>query len=184
MEGNRAALRYAKATLSLAKDKNVTEEVNKDMSLIAKTIASSEDLQSVLKSSVINPNSKKAILSEVFAGINGVTTGVFDVLVENNRLQILSLVAWNYNQLFNELNNIQIAKVTTAVPLTPALEAKIQAKVKELTGNEAKIQNLVDESILGGFILRVGDLQYNASVASQLRNLKREFNNDAYISKL
>ena len=184
MEGNRAALRYAKATLSLAKDKNVTEEVNKDMSLIAKTIASSEDLQSVLKSSVINPNSKNAILYEVFAGINGVTTGVFDVLVEKNRLQILSLVAWNYNQLFNELNNIQIAKVTTAVPLTPALEAKIQAKVKELTGNEAQIQNLVDESILGGFILRVGDLQYNASVASQLRNLKREFNNDAYISKL
>lgn len=184
MEGNRAALRYAKATLSLAKDKNVTEEVNKDMSLIAKTIASSEDLQSVLKSSVVNPNSKKAILTEVFSGINGVTTGVFDVLVENNRLQILPLVAWNYNQLFNQMNNIQVARVTTAVPLTPALEAKIQAKVKELTGNEAQIQNLVDESILGGFILRVGDLQYNASVASQLRNLKREFNNDAYISKL
>lgn len=184
MEGNRAALRYAKATLSLAKDKNVTEEVNKDMSLIAKTIASSEDLQSVLKSSVINPTSKKAILSEVFAGVNGVTTGVFDVLAENNRMEVLSLVAWNYNQLFNELNNIQVAKVTTAVPLTPALEAKVQAKVKELTGNEAQIQSLVDESILGGFILRVGDLQYNASVASQLRNLKREFKNDAYISKL
>lgn len=184
MEGNRAALRYAKAIISEAKDKNVTEEVNKDMSLIAKTISSSEDLQSVLKSSVINPNSKKEILIEVFGGINGVTKGMFDVLAENKRLQILSLVAWNYNRLFNEMNNIQIAKVTTAVPLTPALEAKIQAKVKELTGNEAKIQNLVDESILGGFILRVGDLQYNASIASQLRNLKREFKNDAYISKI
>lgn len=184
MEGNRAALRYAKATLSLAKDKNVTEEVNRDMSLIAKTIASSEDLQSVLKSSTVNPNSKKEILTEVFVGINGITAGVFDVLVENKRLDILSLVARNYSQLFNEMNNIQIAKVTTAVPLTPALEEKIQAKVKELTGNEARIQNLVDESILGGFILRVGDLQYNASVASQLRNLKREFNNDAYISKI
>ena len=184
MEGNRAALRYAKAALSLAKEKNVTEEVNKDMGLIARTIASSEDLQSVLKSSVINPNSKKDILTEVFAGINGVTSGIFDVLVENNRLGILPLVAWNYTQLFNEMNNIQVAKVTTAVPLTPALEEKIQAKVKELTGNEAKIQNLVDESILGGFILRVGDLQYNASIASQLRNLKREFKNDAYISKI
>lgn len=184
MEGNRAALRYAKATLSLAKDKNVTEEVNRDMSLITKTIASSEDLQNVLKSSVVNPDSKKDVLKEVFADANGVTTGMFDVLAENNRMEILSLVAWNYSQLFNEMNNIQIAKVTTAVPLTPALEEKIQAKVKELTGNEAKIQNLVDESILGGFILRVGDLQYNASIASQLRNLKREFNNDAYISKI
>jgi len=184
MEGNRAALRYAKAILSLAQDKNVTEEVNRDMNLIAKTVASSEDLQSVLKSSSVNPNSKKEILREVFAGINGVTLGMFDVLTENKRLELLSLVSKNYNLLFNQLNNIQIAKVTTAVPLTPSLEAKIQAKVKELTGNEAQIQNLVDESILGGFILRVGDLQYNASLASQLRNLKRQFKNDAYISKI
>ena len=184
MEGNRAALRYAKATLSLAKDKNVTEEVNKDMSFISRTIASSDDLQSVLKSSVVKPESKKNVLKEVFSGVNGVTAGMFDVLAENNRVEILSLVAWNYKLLFNEMNNIQIAKVTTAVPLTPALEAKIQSKVKELTGNEAQIQNLVDQSILGGFILRVGDLQYNASVASQLRNLKREFKNDAYISKI
>ena len=54
-------------------------------------------------------------------------------------------MAKNYNLLFNEMNNIQVAKVTTAVPLTPALEEKIQAKVKELTGNTAKIENLVDE---------------------------------------
>jgi|SRR5690606_23398102 len=184
MEGNRAALRYARATLSLAKDKNVTEEVNQDMILISKTLSSSEDLQSVLKSSVVNPESKKNVLKEVFGATNAVTQGIFDVLAENNRVEILSLVAWNYTQLFNEMNDIQVAKVTTAVPLTPSLEAKIQAKVKELTGNEAKIQNIVDESILGGFILRVGDLQYNASIASQLRGLKRQFNNDAYIAKI
>lgn len=184
MKGNRAALRYARAILSLAKDKNVTEEVNRDMILINKTITSSEDLQGLLRSSVVNPDSKKNVLKEVFTGANGVTEGLFEVLAENNRVEILSLVAWNYTQLYNELNDIQVAKVTTAVPLTSSLEAKIQAKIKELTGNEAKIQNIVDPSILGGFILRVGDLQYNASIASQLRSLKRQFSNDAFIAKI
>ena len=49
------------------------------------------------------------------------------------------------------------------------------AKVKELTGKEVEVVNLIDESILGGFILRVGDIQYNASIANKLNNLKREF---------
>ena len=65
--------------------------------------------------------------------------------------------------------------VTTAVPLTDDLNAKVLAKVKELTGKEAVIENKVDESILGGFILRVGDMQYNASIANKLNNLKRTF---------
>ena len=59
--------------------------------------------------------------------------------------------------------------------LTKELEAKVLTKVKELTGNDAEVQNTVDESILGGFILRVGDIQYNASIANKLDKLKREF---------
>lgn len=184
MEGNRAALRYAKAALSLAQDNNVAAEVNADMKRISETISASEDLQVALSSPRIKESIMKNILAEVFPGVNGVTSGIFQVLIENKRISILSLVASRYNLLYDALNKVQVAKVTTAVPLTPQLEDRIQAKVKELTGNEAKIQNIIDESILGGFILRVGDLQYNASIAAQLNMLKREFNNDAYISKL
>ena len=184
MEGNRAALRYAKAVFAMAKDKNVTEEVNTDMALVAKTIANHKDLQGALRSPVVKESVKKGILEEIFPAVNGVTKGAFEVLLENNRIALLQSVAQKYQLLFDQMHNVQVAKVTTAVPLTPALEDKIQAKVKELTGNEAKIKNIVDESILGGFILRVGDLQYNASVASQLSNLKREFSNESYISKL
>lgn len=184
MQGSRAAARYAKALLSLAKDKNVTREVNEDMTSIVGTISNSSDLQAFLKSPVIKNNMKKNALLEIFKSVNGVTSGLFEVLIDNNRLDILSLVASNYNRLFDEMNGIQVAKVTTAIPLTPALEAKIQQKVKELTGNEAKIENIVDESIIGGFILRVGDIQYNGSVKAQLTNLTREFQNNTFISKL
>jgi F-type H+-transporting ATPase subunit delta len=106
-------------------------------------------------------------------------------LLENNRIIILKAVAQKYIEQYNELNNIQVAVVTTAIPLESNLEAKIQDKIREITGNSATIKNIVDPSIIGGFILRIGDLQYNASVAKNLNNLKRQFsNNNSYISKI
>ena len=73
------------------------------------------------------------------------------------------------------MRGTQVATVTTAVPLTSDLKTKVLAKVKELTDKEAEVENIIDESILGGFILRVGDIQYNASIANKLDKLKREF---------
>ncbi len=90
-------------------------------------------------------------------------------------MALLGNVANTYNHLYDTLRNTQVAKVTSAVPLTDDLKAKVLAKVKELTGKTTEIENTVDESILGGFILRVGDIQYDASIASKLNKLKREF---------
>ena len=184
MQGSKAALRYAKAIISLAKDRGVTAEVNEDMKTIHDTIDGTGDLRTFLKSPVIKDSIKKNALLEIFKDVNGITSGMFGILMENNRLEILSQVASKYMFLYNQMNNVQVAKVTTAFPLTPGLEAEIQQKVKELTGNEAKIENIIDESIIGGFILRVGDIQYNGSVQAQLNNLKREFKNNTYVSKI
>ena len=84
-------------------------------------------------------------------------------------------VAVKYNQLYDQQRGSEVATVTTAVPLTDELEIKVLAKVKELTNKAVELENIVDESILGGFILRMGDKQYNASIANQLNKLKREF---------
>jgi len=70
--------------------------------------------------------------------------------------------------------------VTTAVALTPALEKIILAKASQLSTAEITLENTIDPSIIGGFILRIGDLQYNASVAHQLDQLKREFTQTNY----
>jgi F-type H+-transporting ATPase subunit delta len=58
-----------------------------------------------------------------------------------------------------------------------ALEAKVLAKITTLSDKKITIENIVDPAIIGGFILRIGDKQYNASVANKLQVLKREFNN-------
>ena len=87
----------------------------------------------------------------------------------------IEAVATEYTSLFDASQGFQKAHVTTAVALTDDMNAKVLAKVKELTGKEALIENTIDESILGGFILRVGDLQYNASIANNFNKLKRTF---------
>lgn len=174
MAGSRAAIRYAKALLSLTQDKNISEPVEKDMQTIFSTIGNSEELQRFLQSPVIKSDVKKAALKEVFTNINPATQGLFNTLVENKRIELLGLVAEKYIILFNELKGKETAIVTTAVPLTKELGDKILAKVKKLTGKQVTLENNIDESIIGGFVLRVGDLQYNASIASKLGDIKRE----------
>ena len=91
-------------------------------------------------------------------------------------MEALRHVAARYIDLYNQQRGIQVAHVTTAVELTEKLEKEVLSKVKELTGsNSVTIENKIDPSIIGGFVLRVGDLQYNASIANQLGSLKREF---------
>lgn len=171
----RAALRYAKAVLSVAQDQKTTDVVNNDMKLIANTIAQSKDLSDMLISPVVRTSIKKSALLEVFKGINSLTVNTIDTLIANKRIALLIEVAKQYTVLFDELNGTQVATVTTALPLTDDLKVKVLAKVKELTGKEVAVDNIIDETILGGFILRVGDLQYDASITNQLNKLRREF---------
>lgn len=175
MAGERAAIRYAKAVLNLANDNNTAEVVNADMQLIVNTVAQSKDLKDMLYSPVIRSSVKKSALLEVFKNANQATVNLIDVLIANKRTSLLPAVASSFVTLFEKQKGNQIAEVTTAVPLSGDLEAKVLAKVKALTGKEAAIKNIVDENILGGFILRVGDTQYNASISNQLSKLKREF---------
>ena len=175
MAGERAAIRYAKAVLSLATDNNIAEAVNTDMELINNTVAQSKDLKDMLYSPVITSAIKKSALLEIFKGISPATVNLIDTLIANKRTDLLPQVASKFITLYEQQKGSQIAVVTTAVALTEALEIKVLAKVKELTGKETAIKNILDESILGGFILRVGDTQYDASISNQLNKLKREF---------
>jgi F-type H+-transporting ATPase subunit delta len=99
------------------------------------------------------------------------------LLQENKRFEILAAIADEYNNLFDVMNGVEVAKVTTAIPMDSALEAKVLAKIATFSDKKVTIENTVDASIIGGFILRIGDKQYNASVANRLHVLKRELSN-------
>ncbi len=178
MASTRAAIRYAKAVLDLTKDTKATDVVLNDMKAVVATLEESKDLRLALQSPVIKAEDKRAVLKEVFKTSSKETIGLIDILVDNKRINMLGQVAASFVDIYNKDRGVQTATVTTATALTPELETKVLAKVTELTGStDVKLENIIDESIIGGFILRVGDTQYNASIASQLGKLKREFSN-------
>lgn len=177
MTGTRAAVRYAKAILDVSNAKGNAEVVNADMKDIATAISTSNELKLFLENPVIKGESKLAALNEIFGSANADTKNLFSVLLQNKRLDILEAIAAQYAILYDELKRIQVAYVTTASPLTAELEAQVLAKIKELSNKEVSIVNEVNADIIGGFIIRLGDMQFNASIANKLSQLKREFNN-------
>ena len=174
---SRAAIRYAKAILDIAQTSGKADAVNNDMKSIVTAVSESADLKDFLTSPIIKIEVKKSALSEIFSNVQNETNSLFHLLFENKRFEILEAIAIQYNKLFDESNGIEVAKVTTAFPITAELETKVLAKIAEFSNKKITIQNIVDPTIIGGFILRVGDQQYNASVASKLSELKREFSN-------
>jgi F-type H+-transporting ATPase subunit delta len=145
------------------------------MTSIVNAVNKSRELKNFLQSPIIKGEVKQSALLEIFASAQKETKSLFHLLYTNKRFELLATIASDLKTLVNELNGVEIAKVTTAFPLTTDLEAKVLAKIKEFSSKSITIENIVDESIIGGFILTIGDQQYNASVASSLQNLKREF---------
>ncbi len=185
MVGTRAALRYAKATLNLAKEKGFAKEVNDDMILIQSTIEENSDLEIMLKSPVIKSKAKKSVLTEVFSKkVNGITMGLLNLLIENKRPALLNLVAKEYIVIYDFLQGVEVAQVTSAIPLTKDLEKAILKRIEDSLGKQITLNNVVDPSIIGGFVLRVGDKLYDSSVSYRLENLLSQFEDNQYISKI
>lgn len=180
MKNTRAALRYAKAALSTSLDQKIEEAVAKDMHGILTVFQANQDLSSFLENPVVPAQTKQETLTKVFAQLQPLSTQLITLLTTNNRIDLLDQVATAYLSLLEKHQGKETAVVTTAIALTPELEKVILAKAKEMSSAKISLENKIDPSIMGGFILRIGDLQYNASVAHQLDQLKRELTQTNY----
>jgi len=176
MSGSKAAQRYAKAVLAEANSNNTADLVFDDMKSIAGTIAASRELRGALKSPVVKASDKKNALLEIFRDVSAGSKNLIEVLVANQRIEQLEQVAHAFVDLYNDFKGVKVARVTTAVPITAEIEKRVMAKAREMTGSDKiTLENIVDQNIIGGFVLRVGDMQYNASIADNLNKLKRQF---------
>jgi len=175
---SRAAVRYAKALLESAEASNIQELIYGDMKSVYDTIQGSRELQVTLQSPVIKVEDKQQILQKIFADSNELTQALINTLAANKRTQLLSGVSQSFLELYKERKGIKDAVVITAVAMTPEIENKILDKIKSLTGSDTiTIKNEINPEILGGFILRVGDIQYDASIRNQFQILKNKFTN-------
>lgn len=174
MKAGRVSIRYAKALMDYAIENKDEKSVVEEMQNILSVMESSSQLDAVLNSPVLPGLQKRKIIDEIFPKASKILKSFFDLLSQNGREGILGGVAHHYVQLFDKHQGKIAATVTTAVPLTEELEKEVLQKASNLTPLKIQIKNIVDPNIKGGFILRVGDLQYNASIADRLEALKRE----------
>lgn len=174
MSEHRAAYRYAKALMGLAMEQDKVGETEKDMRLILDTIQESDPLKEMLHSPVITDHEKGTALKALFKNVQPLSSELFNLLATNKRVDLLKGVAEQYVALYDKMQGQDIARVITAIPLSPDLEKKILKRLTAITGREVVIENELDPALIGGFILQMGDLEYNASISNKLGNLKRE----------
>jgi len=174
---SRAAIRYAKAIYEIADEENFIKEIFNDMIRINKLNRDSSDFKNLLSNSIIdNFDKKKAILS-LLEKNNPITEKLLDLLIHNKRVAIISDIASCFIQLYNKNNNIKDAIVITASPIDNDLEKNILSQIKIPAAKSINLINLVDSSIIGGFIIRYDGKEYNASIKQNLKNLKTELIN-------
>ena len=172
MRGTRVAIRYAKALLAFAQDAQASEAVAKDMFVINKQLLENNELQLVLENPLLSSEKKEPLLQSLFPKACPQTLKLFSLLATNNRLSILAATGEQFLQLYAKQQGEITAFVTTEVALTPELESAVLEKAKGLTEEKIQIKNNVAPDILGGFILKIGDMQYDASIEHQLRAIK------------
>ena len=177
MKGTRVAIRYAKALLATAKEQKSVDQVAADMDVIYSTLENSEDLAAVLRSPVISVSLKASTLLAVFGQSSALVKTFLKLVAENNRSAHLDGIALKFKQLYNAHLGKQDVHVTTAIPLSPDMTKEVLATIKKLTDKKVELVNVVDKDILGGFVLRLDDLQYDASESSQLQSLKQKLSN-------
>src|SRR5258708_36132304 len=170
------AARYAKSLIDLAEEQNSVDVMKKDMELFHDTLKANPELKAVLANPIVSHTKKIKILDEVFASKgNKASITFFKLMVNKCRFEILYATSKEYINMYDIKNNIVHASVVSASVLSDANKKKMIAEIHEATGGTVKLYTKVDPSLIGGFVLTVGDRQVDTSIANDLKKLKKEF---------
>src|SRR4051812_3153402 len=185
MHESRVARPYAKSLLELAEEKGRLDEVKKDMALFVEVCEANNNFVRVMKNPIITHDKKAAILETLFKGrVSDLTMSMFKILTRKNREAFLFDIAKSFTDQFNVFRGIEIAEVTTTYPLTEDQRKTFIQLVSQADNKKVNLKENIDESIIGGFVLKVGDKQVDESIKRKLHKLKSEFKENPYISKL
>lgn len=183
MKGTRSASRYAKSLLDLSTEQKNVEQIYKEMEMIASTVSENRELVVALQSPIIKSDKKQAILDSIFPKVSDLTKAFIKIIITKGRESILGAIAEEFVQQYKTQKGIIVAELRSAVVLDEALKTKILALVNP-TKKEVEVVEKIDESLIGGFIVRVDDKQVDASIATKITELKLEFSRNAYTSEL
>lgn len=184
MRDIKVALRYAKSLLGIAIENKALDELYSDMQHVQAVCDENKSLVLMLKSPIIQGHKKQAILDEVFGGVSTITKQFIQIIVSKKREGLLADISASFLNIYKEQKGIKTAQVTSAIPLTASQKEGIVSLLKDEQSNSIDLEEVVDPSIIGGMILRVGDKQIDESIKRKLTALEMEFDDNPYIKEI
>ncbi len=175
MQGTTVAIRYATALFQLALEKNKSKEVLDDLKLVSEFINKERQLANLINNPTIKKNIKESVFKKLFGEkVNSITIRFMVLAINKGREAVLFDVFQKYEEIYNKQNNISVVEVVSATPLNESLREIIKEKTS-FSGRKAQLIEKVDNSLMGGLIIKKGDLQYDSSIRKKLNNAKRAF---------
>ena len=178
----RIASRYAKSLLDLANDQNVMAEVVSDMEGFLKMVEN-RDFYLLLKSPIIKVGKKAEILNVLIEGkVNKLTKAFLDITLRKGREGYLPEITKEFLNQYKRMQGISSVKLVTASPISESTIEAIKAKLlaSDVTDKSVEIETSVDESLIGGFVVQIGDKQIDASVSHKLAELAKVMTSKEY----
>lgn len=175
MNQSKISVRYAKAFFEYASEKGILENVIADVKLLAKSLNEIAELAEVFQNPIVKPSGKKAFVSALLKDkISKDTIDFLNLVIENGREMFTQDILRNVLDIYRKTQGITAVTLTSAVPLSKAQEKEVVDLVTKQQNTKVELQTKVDPSLMGGIILRVEDKQYDASVRSRLKQIKKE----------
>jgi len=185
MRDIKVASRYAKSLLKISIEKDAIEALHNDMVLVNDVCINNPDLALLLKSPIVKSGKKKIVMDAIFgAHLSEISSTFISLIITKKREGILSDIASSFIEIYKIHKNIKSATVSSAVPLSKEQKEAIIAILNASKETESvDLTEVVDPSLIGGMILRVGDKQIDESIKRKLANLEIEFEKNDYIKE-
>lgn len=186
MPNPRLANRYAKSLVDLATERGQLEAVYADMKYLQAVCKASREFVALLKSPIIKNDQKNGIVTAVTGGkVSELTSAFNTLLVKKGRESDLPEIAGAFIDLYNEIKGIHRVKLTTAVPVSEELKQSIESKVKDAQHfGSVELETLVDEKLIGGFVLEFNNSLVDVSVQRDLKDIKKQFSQNLFVHSI
>jgi F-type H+-transporting ATPase subunit delta len=168
--------RYATSLLETSLEKNNLEVVTTDIQLLVQTLEQSKELKSMLDSPVVRSEVKLNILKEIFSKkISKDSMDFVEFVISKNRESLLNPIGKRFLELRDEHLGIANVSVTSATEFSSEQKNVLQGRLEKILDKKVRLNFKTDSNIVGGFIAKVNDTLYDASIKHQLELLKKQF---------
>ena len=175
MDQSKINVRYAKAFFSLAKENGLTEELDKDVRLIFSVCSSISDFIILIDSPIVSTSGKIKAIKSIFEGkVNPLTLNFLILITENKREKYIPGIFRNLEELYRINDGVKTAILTIANPLDGIIVEQIRKSLESELGGKVELSQKIDTGLIGGFVLRIEDNQYYASILTQLKKIKEK----------